>query len=38
MVTFRFSDDGGFNWIYADDDPADGILDLVDMSMLNVVP
>ena len=37
MVTFRFSQDGGYNWIYADSDPGTG-LDPIEMSMLHVTP
>lgn len=37
-VTFRFSDDGGLNWTYADATPSNGSLDLLDMSALNYAP
>jgi hypothetical protein len=36
-VTFRFSDDGGLNWLYADSDPATP-LDYLEMSQLHVTP
>jgi hypothetical protein len=37
VVTFRFSDDGGYNWIYADSD-AGTALDPIEMSVLHVIP
>jgi len=36
-VTFRFSDDGGYNWVYADSD-AGTPLDYLEMSQLHVTP
>ena len=37
VVTFRFSDDGGYNWLYADTNSSTA-LDSNEMSIINVTP
>jgi len=37
-VTFRFSNDGGLNWYYADSDPSDGHPDFLQLATLDVTP
>ena len=37
-VSFRFSNDGGVNWLYADTNGGDGALDWEDLNVIHVVP
>jgi hypothetical protein len=37
-VSFRFSNDGGLNWYYADSNPSDGYPDLLQLALLTVAP